>query len=1006
MKRFSPYVKYSMNGAIRYSSIGPDGQKEDSTDLIGEQITKIKSMFPPRFHLREHQEEIMRLILSGKDTFAVLPTGSGKSLCFQAPSVFFSGITLVITPLVALIENQVNNFNGGHYPRYHSLRGNPGLDNYYESLWFKAIYPGMDGLTAQAMFAEIQSPRQKSNEGREIRYKLLYVSPERLRDQKFLRALREAEAGGLLISHVVIDEAHCMSQWGFDFRESYLYIAGFIRERPVRPIISAFTATATPKDQAEIKNLLGFPMKEKDSAEKRYAERIFVKPRNNLRLTVERCSDYRTAADAEGVPAHALKTRKERLLEILAEHPTKVCIIYRTTVAGVNQLYDILREEEQLRERLVKYHAQMSRKERWDSKNDFLKSYDEETNPIRKARSPGKPCKNILIATKAFGMGIDKDDISLVIHYDMPRSLEDYYQEIGRAGRDKRKVPAAWCCLLYSPGPQKEKGTLQSTIQWILSEKETSASGCQPLSSRFSEGMRKYTYFWSYYRLCYMKRYCEYALQYPDAAQNFIIRYLGNKFTLKQTVREWNSFCRYIARWYPVSGGESGHNLFASAEAYQFLGFYFGDSKQEQKQNPYHKELRRLMQEVNELHINNTYVANQLRDHPDKYRLNEPCLPEEDPDCGLAKGELAFTIHGSEKLTYFDMCVLDAIYSIEISGEKTVYVQTVWEILTGYNPRYSSQEKATIRREIQTSIDRMRCLSLSVSDRQCGFKAEKQCFLPLGDKPAGQKGYSCSALPPLFRYAEEKNGQIIKAPVSLFNVDRIEPSALWKEDFEADCGGGERGRETLDGSARHAFDNYVKYLPRDAAYEPRLKELLGDRAYGKLEGVRKRTYSFSPSLDNVLLCHYLIRRISISKKRKRGNFILFSTIREITGIGDPAGLLRRKAAAILNHYQGIGYLEKHYLYITGCTYRLTDGRIITDLAYFQAQATETIKYVKLHGVNHLHLSDFLINWVPEGGKKLPEALGGGGSLCAETKRELARMPLERMEGMVIPTLSC
>ena len=942
MKRFSPYVKYSMNGEIRYSCVGPDGEREDSPRLIDEQIMKIRSMFPPRFRLRKRQEEIMRRILSGRDTFVVLPTGSGKSLCFQAPSVFFSGITLVITPLVALIENQVNNFNGGHYPRYHSARGNAGPVNYYENLWFKAIYPGMDGLTARAIFAEIQNPRQEANERRKIRYKLLYVSPERLRDQKFLRALWEAEREGLRISHVVVDEAHCISQWGFDFRESYLHITGFIRDRPVRPMISAFTATATPKDRGEIKKLLGFPTREEDYDRKKYAESISVEPRSNLLFSVERCSDFDREGEDNGAQVPALKTRQERLMELLAENRTKVCIIYRTTVAGVDELYDSLSEDERLRERLVKYHARMSRKERGDSKTAFLRSYDDEADPARKLRSPGKPCKNILIATKAFGMGIDKDDISLVIHYDMPRSLEDYYQEAGRAGRDKRKVPAAQCCLLYSAGPQKEKGTLQYTIQWVLSEKDALALGCQPLSSRFSEGMRKYIYFWSYYRLCYMKRYCEYALRYPDAAQSFIIRYLDNRFTLKQTVREWNSFCRYIAGQYPIPEGERERfrkeGPFVSADAYQFLGFCFGTAKQES--DPYHKELQRLMKEVNELHINNTYVANLLRDHPDQYRLNEPYLPEEDPDCGLAKGELTFTIHGGEKLSYFDLCVLDAIYSIEISGEKTVYVQTVWEILTGYNPRYSSQEKAAFRREIQGSIDRMRSMSLSVSDRQCGFAAEKECFLPLRDKPEGQKGYSYPAIPPLFRYAEEKNGQIIKAPVSLLNVDGIEQAALWKN-----C--------------------------------------------------------LRPSLDSVLLCHYLIRRISISQKRKRGNAINFATVREVTGFGGEAVLLRKKAAAVMNHYQKAGFLETYYLYVTGCVYRLTDGRSITDLACFRARAVEMVKDVRLSGGKHPDLSDFLMSWTPEGGKKLPDVLSRGGSLCAKTKRELARMPIGRMEGILL-----
>lgn len=1005
MKYFSPHTKYSMNGEIRYSSVGPDGKKEDSANLVDERILKIRSMFPPRFRLRKHQEEIMRSILSGRDTFVVLPTGSGKSLCFQAPSVFFPGITLVITPLVALIENQVNNFNSGHYPRYHFARGSASPAGFYENIWFRAIYPGMDGLSARVMFSEIQHPRREGEGKREIQYKLLYVSPERLRDQKFLRALREAEEQGLLIPHVVIDEVHCMSQWGFDFRESYLYIAGFIRERPVRPIISAFTATATPKDRVEIKNLLGFPMKEEDYDKEKYAEHIFVEPRGNLQFFVERCSDYdrKDAADGETAGTSALKTRRERLMEILAENPTKVCIIYRTTVAGVDELYDILGENERLKDRLVKYHGQMPGKERGDSKTAFLKSYDEKAEPDRKARSPGALCKNILIATKAFGMGIDKDDISLVIHYDMPRSLEDYYQEAGRAGRNREKVPVAICYLLYAAGPQMEKGTLQYMIQWVLSEKEMSGAGCEPVSSRFSDEMRKYIYFWSYYRLCYMRRYCEYAICYPHAAQSFIIRYLDNRFTLRQAVREWKSFFRYIMRQCPISDGWKERfqtePLFTGNEAYAFLGFCFGAAIQ--KQDTYHRELRQLMNEVNELHINNTYVANLLRDHPEKYQMNEPYSSGEDPDCGLAQKELTFTIHGSGKLTYFDMCVLDAIYSIEISRKKAVYVQTVWEILTGRNPRYSSQEKAAIRGEIGNSIDKMRSMALSVCDRQCGFVIDRQCFLPLKDKSEGQKGYTYQTVPPLFRYAEEKNGQIIKVPVSLLNVEKMQKNALWKEDFKADCGCAQGERESLDGNSRHAFDYHVKYLPQDTAYEPKLKELVGERAYRKLENVRQHPYRFSPSLSNVLLCHYLIRRIAISKKRKRGNFIQFSAIREITGIRDDACLFHKKVVAIMDHYQRIGYFDKFALYITGYPCQLTGGETVTDTAYFQVRPMDVIKYWKLQGMNHLWLSDFLAGWSPEWGEEPAKVAGEGGSLSADTKRRLALVPLERMDGIAL-----
>ncbi len=1008
MKRFSPYIKYSMNGEIRYSSTGPDGRKEDSANLNKERIAKIRSMFLPRYELKARQKEVMLSILSGRDTFVVLPTGSGKSLCFQAPSVFFPGITLVITPLTALIENQVNNFNNAHYPRYHPVQKNRREVNYYENIRFKAIYPGMDGLTSQAMFSEIQNPSREKDGKREVQYKLLYVSPERLRDQKFLRALGDAEQNGLRIPHVVIDEAHCMSQWGFDFRESYLYIAGFIRQRPVRPIISAFTATATPKDREEIKNLLRFPTKKEEYTAKKYNELFHMKKRSNLLLYVERCSDCDGTDDAGGTDTGSvpLKTRKDRLTEILLENRTKVCIIYRTTVAGVNELYDALKSNELLKDRLVKYHARMPAKEKGDSKRAFLNSYEEETDPGGSSSVLSKPCKNILIATKAFGMGIDKKDISLVIHYDIPRSPEDYYQEVGRAGRDAEKAPGAMCYLLYSEGPQREKGTMQYTIEWVLSEKDSSDLCCQPITSQFSDRMRENIYFWSYYRLCYMKRYCEYALLYPDAAQNFILRYLENQFTMGQIRRELDSFYRYVAGHYRIPAPERERflktHLFTGADGERFLGPCFGQEKGQE--DAYHKELRRLLGEVNELHINNTYIANLLRDHPDRYRLNEPWRSGDDPDPEADREagseELSFTVHGSEKLTYFDMCVLDAIYSIEISQEKTIYVQTVWQILTGRNSRYSSQEKSTFRARIRSSIDKMRAMSLSVRDPQCGFVIEGQSFLPLTDKPQGQKGYSCFAIPPLCRYAQEKNGQIIKVPVSLFNVEKIERQTLWKTDFQAAWKHDEKAEQTWDDGGRHAFDYHVKYLFQDIRYEEKLKEFLDDRDYRRLERIRRHPYAFSPSLENALLCHYLVRRIAISKKRKRGNFIRFSTIREITGVRDEACLFHKKVAAIMDHYERIGYFHKYYLYIAGYLYEETGGRTATGPAYFRAEARAVIQYWYLTGRNRLQLSDFLVTWSAEPQKERDDGVEDRG-LSAAARRKLSLVSPERTDGVVL-----
>lgn len=1204
-KRFSPYRIYKMNGKIRYTSVGPDGERKDSLTWCDDRIKEIRYIFlqknrDNKFQLKPYQKKIMTSILSGKDTFAILPTGSGKSLCFQAPSIFFPGITLVITPLVALIEDQVEHFNKNAYPYYH-----PYAKNYYEGIRFKAIYPGMDGLSDQAMFSEIQNPRKDSGTGREIQYKFLYAAPERLNNPKFARLLKRAEEDGLQISHVVVDEAHCMSQWGFDFRESYLHIAQFIAQRPIRPIISAFTATATPRDIAEIKNLLRFPvdraekeehsmeekrsMEEKHSMEeepyedKKYEEIFRLLKRKNLSLHVLPCSDWgngeepvprdaghqdiapqdagRQETGSEGTQDAPRKTRLDTLFGILEKNLSRVCIIYRTTASGVDELYRTLRENELLRDRIVKYHAQMSETAKRRNRSLFERSHDETIEKERQsdAQPSGKPCRNIMIATKAFGMGIDKKDISLVIHYDMPRSLEDYYQEVGRAGRDAEKVPEAHCYLLYSVGPKKEKGTLQYTINWVTDSRNARKSGCMPIASRFSDEMKESIYFWSYYRLCYMMRYCNLVKENPGRAHGFIIGYLSDSLadsrSLKKAADSLDFFYDYIVHHYPVPPEEREHFL----EEYLFRGtdivrFAGGCPEQGQKEKGVvdrcHVEIRRLTDEVNELHINNTNLAGFLRHHPDEYQPDVPCDPLKDapgsgqewrsaqnksvkgaeskslrpsdirqdaaflfvsdhqacegyvnaawdmrrdkspaadvmftvdyhhvikgvlkrqgdrwrlltqsedlqpyrrylgchikglflkkrysewrktkkssknPESpegiqdadslfayapGIRPHRLIFTIHGRERLSYFDLCVLDAIYSIEAAQKENITVEAIWDLLTGRSPSYSSQEKKRFRKDIQDSINKMRTMSLSVSDNQCGYEAKEAPFLPLTEKP--RKGYSWTEIPPLFLYAEEMNGQIIKVPVSLFDVRRIQESALWKDDFRAEFRQGMPEGYSLDGNKKHAFGSRVQSLPLDAVDEKKARELLSPKDCRRLDKVRGRTYSFSPSIENTLLCHYLVHRISISRKVKRGNFILFSTIKEVTGNSEDSCLFQKKAAALMEHYSQIGYVKGYYLYITNYDY----GDDLKDTAYFRAKAGSVIKYWQLDGTGHMFLSDFDAVWSWRYNKRLSDDNSNftiktdlvdalcrdGRSLSAETERSLALVPLGGMDGIVL-----
>lgn len=1145
MKRFSPYTAYQRNGQTRYRSIAPDGKKLDSATWHDDRINEIRSIFLKKnkenqYAFKQHQQEVITSILSGNDTFVVLPTGSGKSLSFQAPSVFFPGITLVVTPLVALIENQAETFNRRAYPIYH-----PRGKNYYEDIRFQAIYPGMDGLTIQEMFSRIRKPPQAG--GREVQYKFLYVSPERLANPKFIRILEAEEKDGLRIDHIVIDEVHCMSQWGFEFRESYLCLADFISRRPVRPIISAFTATVTPKDIAEIKGILGFPTDKREYAKKKYHEVIHVQKRENLSLRVIPCNDF-----AEPESGASPQTRLDTLLHILEENRTRVCIIYRTTAIGVDELYQTLKDNELLKDRLAKYHAQMSDRAKKKNKNLFLGSHDENLRQQAAYDKPPKPGKNIMIATKAFGMGIDKSDISMIIHYDVPRSLEDYYQEVGRAGRDIEKVPIAECFLLYSVGPRKAKGSLHYTIRWVTSGKDASESGCMPISSQFSEKMRETIYFWSYYRLSYVMKYCNIIKNHPDEAHNFVIRYLKNQISAEQTVRDLDFFYSYIEEHYKTDKEKEEEmqkgvqiRLFRGDEALRFLRPY---SQEEPQAGRNEAELKRLMGEVNELHINNTFIANLMRYHPEEYEIGKPyVLPEggvgqewkskknkrvkgdvsqtlrksdmiedsafffapQPESCGdelnaawddrpekshdatvlftvdkkctingvwkiekgcwrLLEGEdalrpyarylgshvkglfplkdygwwrramanppaqdseeknspfvyargarrhdLHFTLRGGEKLSPFDLSVLDAVYSIEAAQKKAVYVQTIWEILTGRNPRYSSREKLAFRTAIQNSIDKMRAMTISITDSQCGFSITNAPFLPLLDKPKGQKGYAYSATPPLFLYAEELNGQIIKVPVSLLNVDKIETAALWKEQIHAEFQTGDA--PAFVGERNHPFGRNVKALILDANLWPQLAHFLSPRESRRIEQVWRHPYSFSPSIENALLCCYLVHRVFISRNRKRGSFIRLSTIRRVTGIREDSALFHRKVAAILAHYQRMGAIYAHYFYISGMKYRLDDGGVLTDNAYFSAKPAEAIKYWRDGMTNHVVVSDFILSWSLQKHKALMDdnsnfnlntavldaVTRDGRSLSEETKRTLATASLGRMDGVVL-----
>ena len=391
---------------------------------------------------RTGQEELIDALLDGNDVVGIMPTGAGKSICYQIPALLLEGITIVISPLISLMKDQVTALNQA------GIRAAFLNSSLNERQYEKAI-----GLAKQG------------------EYKIIYVAPERLLTPSFLSFATKAD-----ISLVSVDEAHCVSQWGQDFRPSYLKIPEFLDCLPKRPKVCAFTATATNQVKDDIIALL--QLKEPFC-------KITGFDRKNLKFVVKEPKD-----------------KYSEMIRYIKEHQAESGIVYCLTRKNVEEVCERLADDGVP---VTRYHAGLSDEERRKNQDDFI--YDK---------------KSVMVATNAFGMGIDKSNVRFVIHYNMPKNMESYYQEAGRAGRDGEP---AECMLLYG---KQDVVTNEFFINRLQGNTELSDEEAEVVQERERERLKKMT-FYCHTNDClrdYMLRYFgEYGANYCGNCSNCLTKF-------------------------------------------------------------------------------------------------------------------------------------------------------------------------------------------------------------------------------------------------------------------------------------------------------------------------------------------------------------------------------------------------------------------------------------------------------------------------------------------------
>ena len=398
----------------------------DKGKKMSDKLSVLKDYFG-HDSFRDGQEQIVDALLDGRDALCIMPTGAGKSMCYQIPALLFDGVTIVVSPLISLMKDQVGSLVQSGVP---------------------AAY--INSSLSYPQFLRVLSNVEHG------KYKIIYVAPERLLTDGFLDACKKVK-----ISMVAVDEAHCVSQWGQDFRPSYLKIITFVESLANRPIVGAFTATATNDVKEDIKKI----------------------------LRLENPFEITTGFDRPNLFFGVIKSssKDEKLIDLIRERGDRSGIVYCATRKNVESVCELLCDNGFS---AARYHAGLDEYERRKNQEDFV--FDR---------------KNIMVATNAFGMGIDKSNVTYVIHYNMPKNIESYYQEAGRAGRDGGEAD---CILLYSP---KDVRLNRFMIE--------NSEGNDELTIEENEQIRER----DFERLKYMTLYST----TNDCLRGFILRYFGGE---------------------------------------------------------------------------------------------------------------------------------------------------------------------------------------------------------------------------------------------------------------------------------------------------------------------------------------------------------------------------------------------------------------------------------------------------------------------------------------------